>query len=220
MHIPLRKVVTGLTFAALSSCAQAPELDEMAFQVSDGPGADAAPLADAGVQLDAGFVGAPGAIGGGVVPGFDAGGQLPSLGGGASGGIGAGLGGIDSGSGRDAATGVSPVLDARVGPTPDAASTDGAQGAPEAGGGTTGGGTSGGGTSGGGTTGGGTTGGGTTGGGTTGGGTPGGGTPGGGAMCNPATCNNECLLLERCCDANNQCACLTPLSRQCTLPSL
>jgi hypothetical protein len=45
-------------------------------------------------------------------------------------------------------------------------------------------------------------------------------TGGGGATCNPATCNNNCLLLERCCNENNECACLTPLTQECTLESL
>ena len=38
--------------------------------------------------------------------------------------------------------------------------------------------------------------------------------------CNPAACPNRCLLLQPCCNAQNQCACMTPLSRLCILPAL
>ena len=46
------------------------------------------------------------------------------------------------------------------------------------------------------------------------------GTSGGGSTCNPLACNNDCFLLARCCNADNQCACLSPLTLQCSLPSL
>lgn len=38
-------------------------------------------------------------------------------------------------------------------------------------------------------------------------------------MCSPLTCNNNCLLLPRCCNDNNECACLAPFGT-CSLPSL
>ena len=38
--------------------------------------------------------------------------------------------------------------------------------------------------------------------------------------CNPAQCDNECFLLARCCNAQNQCACFSVLRRTCSLPSL
>jgi hypothetical protein len=41
-----------------------------------------------------------------------------------------------------------------------------------------------------------------------------------GALCSPVRCNNRCALLMRCCNSSNQCACLDPGSRMCTLPSL
>jgi hypothetical protein len=194
MQILTRKVA-HLTFLAFAGCAQAPELDE-AF-LTTGPQADAASQ-DAGVLPGAGPGGALGGGGTGGLGGFDAGGQLAGLGG-TGAGPGGALAGIDSGAGiRDAsADSASTAPDTSVGTIADTGTSgtrDAAQVGPEAGGGTTGGGTTGGSTS--------------------------GGTPGAGATCNPATCDNECFLLERCCDENNQCACLTPLSRQCTLPSL
>ncbi len=38
--------------------------------------------------------------------------------------------------------------------------------------------------------------------------------------CNPSTCSNNCLLLSRCCDVHDECACEEPWTGQCTLPSL
>ena len=38
--------------------------------------------------------------------------------------------------------------------------------------------------------------------------------------CNPAQCDNECFLLQRCCNAQNQCACFSVLRGTCSLPSL
>jgi hypothetical protein len=203
MQILPRKVA-HLTLLTLAGCAQAPELDE-AF-LTTGP-ADAA-AAEAGVLPDAGAGGTAGGAGSGGLGSFDAGGQPAGLGG-MGGGPGGALAGIDSGAGivDAAADAASRPLEASAGTIVDtgvAGERDAAPVGPEAGAGATGGGA----------------GGGTTGGGTLGGSAGGGGTPGGGATCNPATCDNECFLLERCCDANNQCACLTPLSRQCTLPSL
>jgi hypothetical protein len=191
----MRKIVTGLAFTVLAGCAQAPELDESIFQVSAAPTPDAALSAEAGVELDGSLAGAVGTAAGGALPGLEAGAQLPGPGGGASGGIDGG------GALSDAALGVTPISDALVGRASDAgfASSDAAQNAPDAAGGTPGGGTTGG---------------------ATGGGTPGGATPGGGAMCNPATCTNQCLLLQRCCNEDNECACREPLTRQCILRSL
>lgn len=41
-----------------------------------------------------------------------------------------------------------------------------------------------------------------------------------GATCSALTCNNNCLLLPRCCNEADECACLDPGTRQCSLPSL
>jgi hypothetical protein len=41
-----------------------------------------------------------------------------------------------------------------------------------------------------------------------------------GATCNPLSCNNNCLLLPRCCNPENECACFSVLTQQCSLPSL
>jgi hypothetical protein len=38
--------------------------------------------------------------------------------------------------------------------------------------------------------------------------------------CDPAQCDNECFLLARCCNAQNQCACFSVLRGTCSLPSL
>ena len=38
--------------------------------------------------------------------------------------------------------------------------------------------------------------------------------------CSPSSCVNNCLLLARCCDVNDQCACQELLTGQCILPSL
>jgi hypothetical protein len=40
------------------------------------------------------------------------------------------------------------------------------------------------------------------------------------ATCSPLTCNNNCLLFPRCCNEENECACLDPGTRQCSLSSL
>jgi hypothetical protein len=40
------------------------------------------------------------------------------------------------------------------------------------------------------------------------------------ASCSPLTCSNNCLLFPRCCNEDNECACLDPGTRQCSLPSL
>jgi hypothetical protein len=195
MQIFACKVAASLTILSVAGCAQAPEFDDQAFFAS---GEDAAWPADAGSALDAGPGSTPGGPDTGAVGGLAAGGQLAALGG-TGGGPGGSFGGLDSGTGAvdAAADSRTSAPDTSIGAVADtgAGSRDAAQSGPEAGGGTTGGGS-------------------------TGGGTTGGGTTGGGATCNPASCNNDCFLLERCCDENNVCACLTPLTRQCTLPSL
>lgn len=38
--------------------------------------------------------------------------------------------------------------------------------------------------------------------------------------CDPAACPNRCLLLRPCCNAQNECGCQGPLTRQCTLPQI
>lgn len=40
------------------------------------------------------------------------------------------------------------------------------------------------------------------------------------ATCSPFTCNNNCLLFPRCCNEQNECACLDPGTRECSLSSL
>jgi hypothetical protein len=40
------------------------------------------------------------------------------------------------------------------------------------------------------------------------------------AGCQPISCPNRCALLNRCCNANDQCACQDPVTRLCTLSSL
>jgi hypothetical protein len=39
-------------------------------------------------------------------------------------------------------------------------------------------------------------------------------------LCRPAACTSRCALLNRCCTADNQCACENPATRECDLPSL
>jgi hypothetical protein len=193
MQIFACKVAASLTILSVAGCAQAPEFDDQAFFGGAGALEDAAWPADAGSALDAGPGSTPGGPDSGLVGGLAAGGQLAALGG-AGGGPGGSFGGLDSGAGAvdAAADSRASAPDTSIGASADTGTgnRDAAQSGPEAGGGTTG------------------------------GGAAGGGTTGGGATCNPASCNNDCFLLERCCDENNQCACLTPLTRQCSLPSL
>jgi hypothetical protein len=192
MQIFARKVAASLMILTVAGCAQAPEFDEQAFFGNVGSLEDAAWPADAGSALDAGPGSTLGGPDTGVAGGFAAGGQPAALGG-TSGGPGGSFGGLDSGAGAvdAAADSRASAADTSIGSVVDTGA--GSRDAAQ-----------GGPEAGGGTTGGGTTGGGTT----------------GGATCNPASCNNDCFLLERCCDENNACACLTPLTSQCTLPSL